>query len=122
MYLVSSWPRNCWFFRLLLMVVMAGMISPRPTRNKAGQRQMTTAIGFSSLPVTLPATTKTIASIATKPPTTTTTPSNVDPAWLAVLDANETYPVAITNSLVSLASNRAALVQKPVGFGPRDEI
>src|SRR5665647_1128006 len=119
MYCVSSWPRNCWFFRLLLMVVMAGMIRPRVTRNSAGPRQMTTAIGFCSRPVALPATKKTITRIAMKPPTASITPSNVVAAWPAVLDAIRTYAVATTGSLSCLTSSKTVSGGTPGCFGPR---
>lgn len=76
--------------RLLLIVVIAGITSPRATRKSAGPRQMTTANGFSSRPVARPATKKTIARIATKPATASTAPSRVVAAWPATLDANET--------------------------------
>src|SRR5450756_988023 len=92
------------------MVVMAGMIRPRVTRNNAGPRQMTTAMGFCSRPVALPATRKTIARIAMKPPTASMTPSNVVAAWPAVLESIGRYAVATTGSLSGLTQNRTCLL------------
>ena len=70
------------------------------------------AIGLWSRPVALPATKKTIARIATNPPTASTTPSNVVAAWPAVLESIGRYAVATTGSLSGLTQNRTVLVKR----------